>query len=437
MRLASFSVCLLSCVGLFGCSSTALGGEPDVGRVEGDAGPGADAGTPGDDAATTPDAHVADAAAPEARCFPDVELVSLTGGREFVEPEGLFAYDGGWLAIYQASAGGGSPTGGTFERAAVFLDREGNITARQALLNGDFARGGRAVLGPFLFASQYDATDLFEIGDGELIRRTELLDPVPQGRVAALERDGDRLRILSQTWADPSAGSFRFAYSEIVLREDGTLTTLSAALPPIETIGSPALLSGLGRYHEIHSFAMRDDTFVFAFPTGERPYVTDGDAWNVVRVALDRSALGTGVASWSVIDETRWEAGPIAVFGALPDLDLLITGRWVTREDGSRVSRALAERWVPAAPPFWVGEDLFPYDQVGPATLHRRGDMLGIATPRRFVTLSLPSFEVRASAPIELGYGTITLWDGDAVLELGQLTTDDGALGVLRCHALR
>ncbi len=425
-----------------GCSATALGtteidgGRPRDAAIRADVWPESDA-TFADDGgidADVFDARDFDAGSTERGCFDDVELVALSGGRESFEAHGVWAHEGGWVAAYSASS-----HGGLAERTAAFLDHEGRITARQALGWDDVVRES-AVLGRFVLAWEYDRTRLYEIGDGELRDRTELLQPMVPGRIAAVDRESDRLRVLSSTRIDPTAGSFRFAYSEIVLGADGLLAVHTAELPPVETIGSPGLVDGLTRFHTIHSFSMHEDTFFFAFPAGGPLTATDNRPWNVVRVALDRSGLASGAVSWEVIDETRWEEGPIAVFGGLPDLDLAIAGRFVPSAAGTDYWPTIgAERFVGvAASPIALepaGEGRL--GSLGPVRMMRRGDVLALASTSRFRVFSLPTFALRASVPLELDNGLVfATWGEDAVIELGSVRSSAGVLGLARCHEL-
>lgn len=415
-----------------GCASSHRRTERDAGTRVDTPPPIADAGSDaGADAGRGPERDAgADGGRDDDRCWDDVELVTLTGGRENVTPLGVYPYEDGWLVLYDAFE-----HYGTFGRFAAFLDHEGRLTARQALGIDDVS-GARAVLGRYLFTARYDRRVLYEIGDGVLVDRSELLDPALPGRVELVGVDATRLRILSSVHVDPAAGSFRFVYSEIELQPDGSLTTRSAELPAVETLGSPGLLSGLSRYHQLHSFGLDGDTFVFAYPTGEGGGDLGPQPWHVVRVALDRSTLASGTASWSLLEETRWEEGPTSIFGLLPDLDLAIAGRFQpTGSDWAGEATMEAFVGAGAAPLVVVPRGGFPRSQLGPATMFRRGDQLGIATDTLFGVLALPTFDEEASAPIELA-GAMAAWGDGVVLEVGSERTEDGIRGLVRCHEL-
>lgn len=443
------AVCVLA-----GCSSTAGGVTQDEGgeavpRADGgdapiDAGTDASASDAGTSDAGARDAGARDAGARDAgardagpqvegRCFEDVELVTLRGGRELLEPIGVFGYDGGWVVAYSASAHDG--TGGRF---ATFLDRKGRVTATQTLGSED-VRFANAQLGPFVLSWLYDQSALHEIREGEIIARPDLADRLPPSRIVSVEEQSDRLRVLSATRIDPAAGNFRFAYSELVLDDGGELVLRSGALPAVETLGSPGLVAGLTAYHAPVSLVLSRDTFFFAFPTGEDPFNVDGQPWNVMRVALDRSALESGAVDWTLVDETRWEEGPSSVFGAFPELDLVVTGRF-RPSDGSRYWPAItvesfldpgAFRSIPLNTMEESSSAM-----LGPAGVVRRGEVVGVHTPGEFRVFSLPRFEPQAAASLELT-NSIIHWSEDEVIEVGSVRSADGLVALARCHELR
>jgi hypothetical protein len=417
--------CAGALLSLVACSSSPLGApahdagaleEDDAGESPIDA--GADAGT---------DAGAPDAGPPDGRCFDDVEIVRLQGGREFIEPLGLFAHEGGWVAVVDASS-----HGDTHSRFATFLDRDGRITGTQGL-GWDYFAGG-VVLGRFILTAQYEAVRLYEIGENELVDRSALLDPMPPTRFSAMRRDGDRIQILSAIGIDPTAGSFHFAYSEVSLDREGGVVVRTAELPGAHTLGSASLIDGLTRYHGFDVLTLDGDTLAIAFRTGDTSSL-DGQVWNVVRLALDRSALERGLASWSLVDETRWE-GPIAIRGLFADLGRAVGERYRAGPGGMGEWEVTIESFrgpelsthILAPRPDRPGA-VFIADPI------RRGDVFGLSTYDRFRVFSFEGFEERASAPIELEY-TALAWGEDQVLELGGIRSTDGLVGVLRCHEL-
>lgn len=419
----------LALVVLAGCSSTAIAvTHDDAGVAEPDAGdaPVVDAGAP--DAGPT-DAGAPDAGPPEVHCFEDVELVRLRGGREFVGPGGIFEYEDGWVVTYNAFSHD-SP-GGQF---ATFLDREGRVTGTQTLWFDQIMTG--AVLGRYILAWQNARVELYEIGENELIDRSDRVDLLPPSWIHAVVKDVDRLRILSSTWIDPTNGSFRFSYSELVLGDDGELSLRTGALEPVETLGSPGMVSGLTLYHAPHTFVMHEDTLFFAFPTGEGMFDIEGHPWNVMRLTLDRSALDAGVASWSLVDEHRWEDGPVSLFGAFPELDVAVAG-WFRPVAGGYWPAITLERWTsPGFPSIPLNEmSDSSTDSLGPASIVRRGDAFGLHSAGRFRVFALPSFGERASAVLDLLNSAAT-WGDDEVIELGSIPTSDGLVGIVRCHPL-
>ena len=424
---------------LAGCSSTAMDvPQDDAGEIvsradAGDALIDARTGAGASDAGAS-DADAGDAGSPvESRCFEDVELVTLRGGREALEPIGVFGHDDGWVVAYSASA-----HGGTDGRFATFLDRKGRVSATQ-MLGSEDVHSANAQLGPFVLSWLNDQIALHEIGESEIIARPDLADLLPPGRIVSVEKESDRLRVLSATRIDPTAGNFRFAYSELVLDDGGDLALRSGALPAVETLGSPGLVAGLGRYHAPVSLVPYRDTFFFAFPTGDETFNIDGQPWDVMRVALDRSALESGSAGWTLVDETRWEDGPNSIFGAFPELDLVVAG-WFRPSDGGEYRPAITvERFLD--PEAFRSIPLNTMDDsstttLGPAGVMRRGELIGLHSPGQFGVFSLPSVELRDSASLELT-NSIIHWGEDEVIELGGVRIADGLVALVRCHDLR
>ena len=380
------------------------------------------------------DAGASDAGpAVETRCFEDVELGMLRGGREILEPIGIFEHDRGWVVAYSASA-----HDGTDGRFAAFLDREGRVTATQTLGSED-VYSAHAQLGPFVLSWLYEHVALHEIRESEIIARPDLADLLPVAHIVSVEQESDRLRILSATRIDPNAGNFQFAYSELVLDDDGELALRSGALPAVETLGSPGLIAGLTRFHAPVSLVTYGDTLLFAFPTGERAGSVDGDAWNVMRVALDRSGLESGTVGWSLADERRWEDGPSSVFGGFPELDLVVAGRFRPSKPAGYWPVISVERFVDPADfrpvPLNTLDD-GSMRTLGPARVMRRGDRFALHIPGLFGVFALPSGEGQASASLELT-SSYAHWGDDEVLELGGARNAEGLAALVRCHEPR
>lgn len=425
--LASLLVLSLACAA---CSTTALRVDPL----------GDDAGAPPPlDASEPPPAIDAglDAAAPPERCFDDVSLVTLRGGRANFSPHALLAHPAGWLAIYDASVHDG--ISGTF---AAFLDRDGRLARTERIEWADPWQH-HLVIDRYLVSWGtwgHHTLDVRAIDVDALTVVDDALAPGHVGQIVALDRGDDGIvRVISHlpTPADPMV--YDLVYAELVLGDDGRFDARSAPLPSLDALGSDALADAARRYGVLPAPDMTATAQLFVFPSNEAPFDVAGQPWIIVRAALDPAALGTGEPlAMHIVEERRWERGPVSVFGVVPELDIAIAGRWL--DDGPAIH---AERWTDPDGASRIrldAADDHATDDVGPAPVMRRGERLGLHSAGRFRVLRLPSFAEEASIVLDLDRPVIAWSERGELGEIGSrrrlIADGEEVEGVIRCHVL-
>lgn len=425
---------VLALVTSAGCSVTGIGSiEPtpdagtDVGVVERDA--------PTTDAWRAPDAP--DAPLVDDGCFDDVTLVRLNGGREGVSVNALAAHEQGWLVLYSAFSHGGP--GGQF---VAFVDREGTLRATSPAPAED-GYSGHAMIGEHLVSwdTYGGPMRVRRLAGNALIDVDDVLEEGHVGRITHVDVSEDgSLRIVSYT-ASPDFTVVTYRLAELVLGADGRFTARSSILPPTTEIGAASLDAHVIRFGGMPTPLYGDGEVRFVFQSGDDPFSLDGEPWHEVHARLDGELGVAESLTWTVERELRWEGGPRGVSSVLVDHGIAITGRWLVAEDGSRPATILAET-LPSAPSAPARVLAYPPNpsRLGPATVIRRGERLGLSTGDQFQVLSLPDLAVVARTPLVGSSNDIenaVVWSGDdRVLEVVSSDEGEGYVATLRCHAL-